>query len=97
MSNSGGDLGESQFDLQIPGGGVGLFNGCKPQWGAPDNGWGNQYGGVSNIEECNQLPVELQEGCRWRFTWFMGADNPNVEFYEVSCPQDIINRSGCYP
>ncbi len=48
VTNTGGDLGENHFDIQMPGGGVGLFNGCAPQWGAPDAGWGDRYGGVSS-------------------------------------------------
>lgn len=31
----------NHFDLQIPGGGVGLFNGCQSQWNAPADGWGS--------------------------------------------------------
>ncbi len=42
VTNSGDDVGANQFDLQIPGGGVGLFNGCAPQWGAPGDGWGSK-------------------------------------------------------
>lgn len=32
-TNVGADVGEGQFDLAIPGGGVGLFNACTKQWG----------------------------------------------------------------
>lgn len=31
ITNTGGDLGNNHFDLQLPGGGVGLFNGCSSQ------------------------------------------------------------------
>lgn len=31
VTNTGGDLGSNHFDLQIPGGGVGIFNGCQSQ------------------------------------------------------------------
>jgi len=44
-TNTGGDLNSNQFDLAIPGGGVGIFNGCTNEWGAPSSGWGAQYGG----------------------------------------------------
>ena len=57
----------------MPGGGVGLFNGCQPQWGAPADGWGDRYGGVQNRDGCNQLPAQLQPGCFWRFDWFLGV------------------------
>ena len=30
-TNTGGDLGDNHFDLAIPGGGVGQFNGCASQ------------------------------------------------------------------
>ncbi|KAI7558216.1 glycoside hydrolase family 45 protein, partial [Hortaea werneckii] len=32
-TNTGADLGEGQFDLAIPGGGVGIYNGCTDEWG----------------------------------------------------------------
>lgn len=95
VTNSGGDLGENHFDIQIPGGGVGLFNGCKPQWGAPDQGWGRQYGGVSNEQDCSQLPRQIRDGCKWRFRWFKNADNPTFNFKKVSCPRQITSKSGC--
>lgn len=33
-TNTGGDLGGNQFDLMIPGGGEGIFDGCTPQYGS---------------------------------------------------------------
>ena len=42
-TNVGSDVQQGQFDVMIPGGGVGLFNGCASM------GWGNmgeQYGGL---------------------------------------------------
>jgi len=95
VTNTGGDLGENHFDIQIPGGGVGLFNGCKSQWNAPDQGWGDRYGGVHNIQECDQLPSQIRDGCRWRFTWFQGADNPNFTFRQVLCPAELTSKSNC--
>src|SRR6202021_2993901 len=71
---------------QIPGGGVGIFNGCTTEWGAPSSGWGSQYGGISSRSDCDSLPSALQAGCYWRFDWFMGADNPAVTFTQVQCP-----------
>ncbi|MBR5692850.1 MAG: glycosyl hydrolase family 5 [Fibrobacter sp.] len=47
-SNIGGDVNHGQFDIMIPGGGLGAFNGCTQM------GWGDQgekYGGLlSNCE-----------------------------------------------
>ena len=46
-TNIGGDVQQGQFDILIPGGGVGMFNGCSSM------GWGNQgaqYGGL--LSDC---------------------------------------------
>lgn len=93
--NTGGDLGHNHFDLLIPGGGVGIFNECKSQWGAPADGWGQRYGGVSSQSECSLLPAQLRPGCNWRFTWFKNADNPTVSFKPVACPKAITDKTGC--
>ncbi|KAI9338866.1 RlpA-like double-psi beta-barrel-protein domain-containing protein-containing protein [Pilaira anomala] len=95
VTNTGGDLGHNHFDLQIPGGGVGIFDGCSSQWGSPVGGWGNRYGGISSISECDALPSQLQPGCKWRFNWFKNADNPTMTFKEVTCPVELTTRSGC--
>ena len=44
----------------MPGGGVGLFNACTNQYGAPPNGWGAQYGGISSRAECDGFPAALK-------------------------------------
>lgn len=30
-----------------------------------------------------------------RFTWFKGADNPTMSFKQVTCPKEIVARTGC--
>lgn len=50
VTNTGSDLGKNHFDIAMPGGGVGLFNGCSAQWNASVDGWGDRYGGVHTIE-----------------------------------------------
>ncbi|KAF9023282.1 hypothetical protein BDZ89DRAFT_955811 [Hymenopellis radicata] len=93
-TNTGGDLGADQFDLQIPGGGLGIFtSGCPAQYGSWDGG--AVYGGVSSIEECYNLPEAVQDGCRFRFDWFENADNPTMMYEEVSCPAELTALSGC--
>ena len=47
-SNIGYDVAGGQFDVMIPGGGVGLFNGCA---GLFNGNMGAQYGGL--LEDCN--------------------------------------------
>ena len=45
----GGDVQQGQFDIMIPGGGVGMFNGCSSMgWGSQ----GEQYGGL--LSECEK-------------------------------------------
>jgi len=95
ITNTGGDLGTNHLDIQMPGGGVGIFNGCTSQWGAPSNGWGAQYGGVSTRADCDQLPSQLRAGCYWRFDWFLNADNPNYTYTRVTCPAVLTNNTGC--
>lgn len=94
-TNTGGDLGEGHFDLQIPGGGVGIFNGCTAQYNAPSEGWGSRYGGVTSQSQCSSLPASLQPGCNWRFGWFQNADNPTFKFKRVKCPPEITAKTGC--
>ncbi|CAD6446395.1 d89ecf3c-88e0-40ef-93fe-ec863e1b6826 [Sclerotinia trifoliorum] len=94
-TNTGGDLGSNQFDLAIPGGGVGIFNGCTKEFGAPSSGWGAQYGGVSSASACSSFPAALQAGCNFRFGWFEGADNPTVNFKQVECPAALTKSTGC--
>jgi hypothetical protein len=103
--NDGGDVGGEQFDLLIPGGGVGQFNGCANQWGSSTD-LGAQYGGL--LTECNADPgcmkqkcqsvfgniPELLAGCNWFTGWFSSADNPSLVYKQVSCPDQIKAKSG---
>ena len=57
--------------------------------------WGQQYGGVSSIDDCYKLPSQLQNGCKFRFEWFQGAENPAINFQPVACPAELTNISGC--
>lgn len=47
-SNIGYDVVGGQFDVMIPGGGVGIFNGCGHMW--PNSKMGAQYGGL--LSDC---------------------------------------------
>lgn len=94
-TNTGSDLGSNHFDLAMPGGGVGIFNGCTAEWGAPSSGWGAQYGGISSRSQCDSFLDKLKPGYYWRFDWFQNADNPNVNFQQVTCPTELTDKSGC--
>lgn len=92
-TNTGSDISNNQFDILIPGGGVGIYDGCKIQYGTSLPG--AVYGGVSKREECDQMPAALVAGCQWRFDWFLNADNPTFEFQQVQCPAELTAISGC--
>jgi hypothetical protein len=60
-TNIGGDVQQGQFDIMIPGGGVGMFNGCSSMgWGAQ----GEQYGGLlSDCEKENNYAAAKMKSC----------------------------------
>lgn len=37
----------------------------------------------------------MKAGCYWRFDWFAGADNPNVNWKKVTCPKALTDITGC--
>ena len=98
VSNTGGDVAGSQFDLMIPGGGVGQFNACSKQWGTSD--LGAQYGGfLTNCtgslsakkdcvrQQCMKIPSgAARDGCIWFVDWFQAADNPKFTSQATDCP-----------
>jgi hypothetical protein len=99
VTNTGSDVAGNQFDLMIPGGGVGLFNGCSRQWGTND--LGEQYGGFladcttgtrAQKKECVRLKCmnipagSARNGCLWFVDWFEIADNPNFTSEPTNCP-----------
>jgi hypothetical protein len=98
VSNTGGDVGSNQFDLMIPGGGVGQFNACSKQWGTSD--LGAQYGGfLTNCkgdyeakkacvrQQCMKIPSgPAREGCFWFIDWFQIADDPKFTSQQTNCP-----------
>ncbi len=51
-TNIGFDVGGGQFDILVPGGGVGAFNACSDQWGVSNDELGAQYGGF--LAACKQ-------------------------------------------
>ena len=83
-TNTGNDVSGTQFDLAMPGGGFGQFDGCSKEWNANSAVWGAQYGG-NNADTCDQFPAALQAGCKFRFDWMQfnstiggGGSNPTL-------------------
>ncbi len=62
VTNTGGDLRNNQFDLAIPGGSFGIFDGCTSEFSGSYS-WGATYGGVSQRSDYANLLFVLQSGC----------------------------------
>lgn len=105
-TNKGYDVAGGQFDLLIPGGGVGAFNGCSKQWKVDNSQLGAQYGGFAlscNYDkECTRKKCEsvfasmepLRKGCLFYVDWLETADNPRVRYKQVPCPAALSSKSG---
>jgi hypothetical protein len=102
-----GSISSGQFDLLIPGGGVGAMNaGCTAQWGSSVD-LGVQNGGL--LAECGGdatcmkgkcssvfggISSTLKAGCDWFTAWFSSADNPQLVYKQVTCPSQLTSKSG---
>lgn len=102
VTNTGGDVAGNQFDLLIPGGGVGAFpEGCAKQlpsvdMGPVQGGFLSACSGDHNArkqcvrDKCNQLPAgDLRDGCYWFVDWYQVADNPKFRYEPIACPADF--------
>jgi len=107
VSNFGTDvIGNHSFDILIPGAGQGIFaEGCKNQFPSKkkdDFDCGTRHGGCDTKAGCDDLPKELQAGCKWRFSWYRWlrdngnsqSNNPYIKFRRVQCPKQLKDISG---
>ena len=82
--------------FRSPGGGVGLFNGCK-NW--DQSKMGEQYGGLLSVcgagqveclrEKCADAfsnDAKAKEGCLFLADFLDAADNPKLTYQQVECP-----------
>jgi hypothetical protein len=58
-----GAIQQGQFDLMIPGGGVGDFNACSSQWGVSGNALGERFGGVMLACQRQNNEYEPRKSC----------------------------------
>ncbi len=101
--NNGG-VASDQFDILIPGGGVGDFDACTSQWGVSDLGarYGGFMGGCNGDagcvrNKCNEVfadKPDLMRGCDWFLDWYEAADNPNLVYAPIDCPAALTQASG---
>ena len=104
VANTGGDVAGNQFDLAVPGGGVGInANTCTAQWKLSSSDLGPTAGGFLTActgthdqkmscvrDKCNKLPDgNARKGCLWFVDWFQVADDPNFRYEPIACPSDI--------
>jgi hypothetical protein len=104
ISNTGGDVAGNQFDMMIPGGGVGQnANTCTTQWKVSSSDLGPTQGGFLTgctgtytakkdcvRQKCMLLPDgDLRKGCLWFVDWYQAADNPNFVYEQINCPSDF--------
>ena len=102
MSNNiGYDVSHNQFDLMIPGGGPGAYNGCGNMGLSCA---GAQYGGFLTdcnysksclIDMCNREyanNTSMKNGCLFLANWMNAANNPEVKFVEVECPSELTSK-----
>jgi hypothetical protein len=99
-----GGIEQNQFDLLIPGGGVGDFDACSKQWGSSDLGakYGGFLAGCNGDKTCVQNKCStifatkptLKAGCDWFTGWFNAADNPALKYKQIPCPSAITAKSG---
>ena len=95
-TNTGGDVAPGQFDLLIPGGGVGIFNACSRQWQADD--LGEQYGGF--LATCRQRSDDhaTYKGCVMDYCRNTFANRPElmegcewfVNWFEAADNPDVV-------
>lgn len=92
ITNDRGDLAPGQFNIHMPGAGVGGNPlGCTAQYGSALGG----YAGVKRPSGCGRMPSVLEGGCDFMFGWYGNAPNPVIEYTRVQCPPVLVERTGC--
>lgn len=100
-SNIGYDVSHNQFDLMIPGGGNGAFNGCSKMGlscaGASHGGFLTtcNYSKSCLINMCNKEyanNTNMRNGCLFLANWMNAANNPEVKFVQVECPSALTAK-----
>jgi len=82
-SNIGGDVSGGQFDLMIPGGGLGQFDAFSPQIGVNKSDLGAQYGGLlanceTQLNWANGTLAQYQTCLRDKCNSVFGSKNANL-------------------
>ncbi|KAF3162627.1 hypothetical protein TWF225_006711 [Orbilia oligospora] len=71
-------------------------NGCMDRYNSDGGGFlGKEGRPLTKRSDCESLPKQLQQGCFWRFDWFLDAFKPNMTFQRVKCPKALTDITGC--
>lgn len=62
--------------LQIPGGNQTKEDGCTRQYNLDQSVFGQMGFGIGSKGDCDRLPQDLRDACRWRFDWYKDAAYP---------------------
>jgi hypothetical protein len=102
ISNIGGDVGNTQFDLMIPGGGVGQYNALSnqiSQLGGSSSNLGQQYGGFRAT--CGNNASCVQNMCNTAFSGTGLADlragcTWYVDWFQIADnPNTLVQEMTC--
>ncbi|KAH7116901.1 endoglucanase [Dendryphion nanum] len=95
-SNTAFDVKTSdRFSLAIPGGNQTADDGCNKQYSLDQTVFGQRGSGVGSKSDCDKLPQDLRDSCKWRFDWFKDAAYPEVKYKRVACPKEITDKTQC--
>ncbi|KAF2748969.1 glycoside hydrolase family 45 protein [Sporormia fimetaria CBS 119925] len=85
----------NRFSLAVPGGNTTSQDACSRQYNVDQSVFGATGSGVGSLDECDRLPEQLRDACRWRFDWFQDAQYPTANFHRVACPKEITDKTKC--
>jgi len=101
-----GRIDGNQFDIMIPGGGVGDFNACSRQWGVQDHQLGERFGGLLLACQKRDNEIEARKRCTLDACNQLFANNPQllagckwqVEwFHAADNPKVVYQQVSCPP
>ncbi|PVH93183.1 glycoside hydrolase family 45 protein [Periconia macrospinosa] len=85
----------NRFSLAIPGGNTTSHDACAKQYGVDQKVFGQENSGIRSENDCDNLPDNLKEACKWRFEWYKDQQYPSVNFKRVPCPTELTSKTQC--
>lgn len=85
----------NRFSIAIPGGNQTREDGCTRQYNLDQSVFGQMGTGIGSKGDCDRLPQDIRDACRWRFDWYKDAAFPAAKFKRVTCPKELTERTQC--